>query len=165
MMKGLMLALMVGGLVSCGTSKTVQTEQHTDYTNDFNRVEHMISDLKADMVQSSRSFSDKLSDMKVNHTTIVLSSPDSTGQQHPTHITTTVVDRQDKESVHTEENASLKIDCLSQKIDSLNQVLNAVLSERNEVEQVSKWDYIKLSALLGLLIAACLTCYKFFLRS
>lgn len=139
-------------LAGCATSSNIDTRVQHDYSQRFDKLEQTLHSLNMDMNSSSSILSDKLSNLKMNKTTIVYSSPDSTGRQYPVEISTTDINREDKQLTRMEENMSLVAAVLTQKVDSLTQVVNSVLEEKQKTVELSWWDRYKTELFMILFI-------------
>lgn len=139
-------------LSSCATSRNTDYNRDEQKAEKLDRLEQLITEVRTDIDKQYNSVTDKLSNMKVASTTVVLSPPDSTGRQHATQVTSTNMSREDRETVTESENTAVRIDFLSQKVDSLAYLLNVALSEKETVVELTWWDRYKVEVLLGIVI-------------
>ena len=139
-------------LSSCATSRNTDYNRDEQKSEKLDRLEQLITEIRTDIDKQYNSVTDKLSNMKMASTTVVLSPPDSTGRQHATQVTSTNMSREDSEKVTESETTAVRIDFLSQKIDSIAYLLNVALSEKEAVVELSWWDRYKVEVLLGVVI-------------
>lgn len=139
-------------LSSCATSRNTDYNRDEQKSEKLDRLEQLITEIRTDIDKQYNSVTDKLSSMKVASTTVVLSPPDSIGRQHATQVTSTNMSREESETVTESENTAVRIDFLSQKVDSLAYLLNVALSEKETVVELSWWDRYKVEVLLGVVI-------------
>lgn len=139
-------------LSSCATSRNTDYKRDEQKSEKLDRLEQLVTEIRTDIDKQYNSVTDKLSNMKVTSTTVVLSPPDSTGKQHATQVTSTNMSREDSETVTESENTAVRIDFLSQKIDSLAYLLNVAINEKEKVIELSWWDCYKVEVLLGIVI-------------
>lgn len=139
-------------LSSCATSRNTDYNRDEQKSEKLDRLEQLVTEIRTDIDKQYNSVTDKLSNMKVTSTTVVLSPPDSTGKQHATQVTSTNMSREDSETVTESENTAVRIDFLSQKIDSLAYLLNVAINEKEKVIELSWWDRYKVEVLLGIVI-------------
>ena len=86
---------------------------------------------------------EKLSDLKIENTTVYLSAPDSTGRQYPVKESTTTASRQDKERAEVDETLSVILQQFSNRLDSINNKVNALLNQKETIVELSWWDLHK----------------------
>lgn len=67
-------------LSSCKTSRNMEIQKQVDYSDDFNRIQSIIESLRVDVNKQMKMTTEKLSDLKIENTTVYLSAPDSTGR-------------------------------------------------------------------------------------
>ena len=106
---------------------------------------------------------EKLSDLKIENTTVYLSAPDSTGRQYPVKESTTTASRQDKERAEVDETLSVILQQFSNRLDSINNKVNALLNQKETIVELSWWDLHKDKVyryVIGLILAGWLV-YKF----
>lgn len=140
---------------SCGSSKSMETQKQTDYSGNFKRVQNMIESLHTDFSKQTKITTDKLSNLKVENKTVILSPPDSTGRQYPMQESTTIASKDEKENRQVDETITLTIQQLTTLVDSLNNKVDAIIKERDKVVELSWWDLHKdkvYCAMIGLLI-------------
>ena len=95
---------------------------------------------------------EKLSDLKIENTTVFLSPPDSTGKQYPVKESTTTASRQDKERTEVDETLSVTLQQFSNRLDSINNKVNALLNQKETVIELSWWDLHKDKVYIGIII-------------
>lgn len=139
-------------LASCATPRNSDTSVTSDYSSRLEGIEHSLSSLYADIEKQSAMVSDRLSNLKVNNTTVVYSPPDSTGKQYPVEVSTTEVNRENKQLTRMEENLSVDIDVLARKVDSLSNVVNSALMQKDKVVELSWWDRYKTEVFMSAVV-------------
>lgn len=130
-------------LFSCKTSRNIEAQKQVDYSGDFQFLRNAIESLKVDVSKQTKITTDKLSDLKIENTTVYLSAPDSTGKQYPVRESTTIASKLDQERTEIDETLSITLQQLSNRLDSLNGKVNAILSQREKVIELSWWDLHK----------------------
>ena len=95
---------------------------------------------------------EKLSDLKIENTTVYLSAPDSTGRQYPVKESTTTASRQDKERTEVDETLSVILQQFSNRLDSIDNKVNALLNQKETVIELSWWDLHKDKVYIGIII-------------
>ena len=84
---------------SCKTSRNIETQKQIDYSGDFLYLRNLIESLRLDVNKQTKITTDKLSDLKIENTTVYLSDPDSTGKQYPVKESTTTASKQEQERI------------------------------------------------------------------
>ena len=107
------------------------------------------------MNKQTKITTDKLSDLKIENTTVYLSDPDSTGKQYPVKESTTTAFRQEQERTEINETLSLTLQQFSNRLDTISSKVNAILSQKEKVVELSWWDLHKDKAyiIIALIIA------------
>lgn len=139
-------------LSSCQASRNMEIQKQVDYSGDFNRIQSMIESLRADVSKQTKMTTDKLSDLKIENTTVYLSAPDSTGRQYPVKESTTTASKQDKERTEVDETLSVTIQRLFNRLDALSNKVDAVLNQKEKVIELSWWDLHKDKVYIGIII-------------
>lgn len=149
-----LLAVIVCCLVcsSCQASRNIETQKQIDYSDDFNRIQSIIESLRVDVNKQMKMTTEKLSDLKIENTTVFLSPPDSTGKQYPVKESTTTASRQDKERTEVDETLSVTLQQFSNRLDSINNKVNALLNQKETVIELSWWDLHKDKVYIGIII-------------
>ena len=88
---------------SCKTSRNIETQKQIDYSGDFLHLQNLIESLRLDVNKQTKVTTDKLSDLKIENTTVYLSPPDSTGKQYPVKESTTTASKQEQERTEISE--------------------------------------------------------------
>jgi hypothetical protein len=99
--------------------------------------------LHLDVNKQSQITSDKLSNLKLENTTIYLSHPDSTGKQYPIKQSTTSLNKQEEEHTQEFETLCVAFSYLSDRIDSLSRNVNQMLNKQEAIKELSWWDLNK----------------------
>ena len=92
----------------------------------------MVESLRVDVNKQMKMTTEKLSDLKIENTTVYLSAPDSTGRQYPV-----------KESTEVDETLSVILQQFSNRLDSINNKVNALLNQKETIVELSWWDLHK----------------------
>ena len=130
-------------LSSCKTSRNMEIQKQVDYSDDFIRIQSIIESLRVDVNKQMKMTTEKLSDLKIENTTVYLSAPDSTGRQYPVKESTTTASRQDKERTEVDETLSVILQQFSNRLDSINNKVNALLNQKETIVELSWWDLHK----------------------
>lgn len=140
---GLFIILWIALFSSCATSKNTDSRIQADYTSDFNEINSLIDNLKADLNRQISILEDKVSNMKVENRTVFLSPPDSMGKQYPTKVSETNASREDKEHSEVVNMLSVDIHSLSVRIDSISNKVDSLINAKEKVIELSWWDLHK----------------------
>lgn len=142
-------------LSSCKTSRNLEMQKQIDYSGDFLYLRNLIESLRLDVNKQTKITTDKLSDLKIENTTVYLSDPDSTGKQYPVKESTTTAFRQEQEKTEINETLSLTLQQFSNRLDTISSKVNAILSQKEKVVELSWWDLHKDKAyiIIALIIA------------
>lgn len=136
---------------SCGSSKNMETQKQVNYSGEFSRVMSAIESLKADVSKQTKITTDKLSNLKVENKTVILSPPDSTGRQYPMQESTTIASKNEKENKRMEETIMFTIQQLTTLVDSLSNKVDILLKQKEEVVKLSWWDLHKEKVYCGII--------------
>ena len=118
---------------SCKTSRNIETQKQIDYSGDFLYLRNLIESLRLDVNKQTKITTDKLSDLKIENTTVYLSPPDSTGKQYPIKESTTTASKQDQERTEVDETLSIALQQFSNRLDSLSYKVDAMLNQKETV--------------------------------
>ena len=130
----------------------MEIQKQVDYSDDFNRIQSIIESLRVDVNKQMKMTTEKLSDLKIENTTVYLSAPDSTGRQYPVKESTTTASRQDKERTEVDETLSVILQQFSNRLDSIDNKVNALLNQKETVIELSWWDLHKNKVYVGIII-------------
>ena len=130
----------------------MEIQKQVDYSDDFNRIQSIIESLRVDVNKQIKMTTEKLSDLKIENTTVYLSAPDSTGRQYPVKESTTTASRQDKERTEVDETLSVILQQFSNRLDSIDNKVNALLNQKETVIDLSWWDLHKNKVYVGIII-------------
>ena len=139
-------------LSSCKTSRNIDTQKQIDYSGDFLYLRNLIESLRLDVNKQTKITTDKLRDLKIEHTTVYLSAPDSTGKQYPVKESITTATKQDQERTEVDETLSITLQQFSNSLDSLNYKVDAVLKQKEKVIELSWWDLHKDKIYIGIIV-------------
>ncbi len=148
-------------LSSCRSSRNMETQKQIDYSGEFSRIQSMIESLRADVSKQTKITTDKLSDLKIENTTVYLSSPDSTGKQYPIKESTTTASKQEQERTEISETLLLTMQQFSNRLDTISNKVDAVLNQKEKIIELSWWDLHKdkvYLSVIALIIASWLVC-------
>lgn len=146
---------------SCKASRNIETQKQIDYSGEFQFLRNSIESLKVDVNKQTKITTDKLSDLKIENTTVYLSPPDSTGKQYPIKESTTTASKQDQERTEVDETLSITLQQFSNRLDTISNKVNALLNQREKVVELSWWDLHKDKVycyVIGLILAGWLVC-------
>ena len=73
-------------LSSCKASRNIEMQKQVDYYGEFQYLRNMIESLQMNVNKQTKITTDKLSDLKIENTTVYLSPPDSTGKHSPCYL-------------------------------------------------------------------------------
>ena len=148
----LYLLALVCLLCGCKTSQQTDTETHQDYSADWQRLSSQMDSLQAGFQLSQQQVTDKLSNLKVEHTTTYYTLPDSTGKQYPVYISTTKADKDEQttERIRTEMDAYFRR--MEAMVDSLSRKVDAALKKEQKVRELSWLDFHKWRVMVSALV-------------
>ena len=101
-----------------------------------------------------RETSERLSNLKIENTTTYLSMPDSTGKQYPTAVSNTTANKEEKENKSTDTKMEAAMQILIAEVNELKQQLNATISDKEKVVEVSWWQLHKVDIYMVILALA-----------
>ena len=139
-------------LSSCKTSRNIDTQKQVDYSGEFQYLRNAIESLKVDVSKQTKITTDKLSDLKIENTTVYLSAPDSTGKQHPIKESTTTASKQDQERTEVDETLSITLQQFSNRLDTISNKVNVLLNQREKVIELSWWELHKDKIYIGVIV-------------
>jgi len=128
---------------SCKTSRNIETQKQIDYSGDFLYLRNLIESLRLDVNKQTKITTDKLSDLKIENTTVYLSDPDSTGKQYPVKESTTTASKQEQERIEVDETLSITLQQFSNRLDTISNKVNVLLNQKETVVELSWWDLHK----------------------
>lgn len=124
-------------------------------------MRNLIESLQLDVNKQTKVTTDKLSDLKIENKTVYLSLPDSTGKQYLVKESTTTASKQEQERSEVDETLSITLQQFSNRLDTINNKVNALLNQREKVVELSWWDLHKDKVycyVIGLILAGWLGC-------
>ena len=137
---------------SCKTSRNIETQKQIDYSGDFLYLRNSIESLRLDVNKQTKITTDKLSDLKIENKTVYLSLPDSTGKQYPVKESTTTASKQEQERTEIYETLSITLQQFSNRLDTINNKMNALMNQKEKVIELSWWDLHKDKVYIGIII-------------
>ena len=130
-------------------------QKQVDYRGEFQFLRNAVESLRTDVSKQTKITTDKLSDLKIENTTVYFSSPDSIGKQYPIKESTTTASKREQERMEIDETLSLALKQFSNRLDSLNGKVDVMLNLKEKIVEISWWDIYKgklYCAIVGLLI-------------
>lgn len=146
---------------SCKTSRNMETQKQVDYSGELSRIQSIIESLRTDVSKQTKITTDKLSDLKIENKTVYLSLPDSTGKQYPVKESTTTASKQEQERTEVYETLSITLQQFSNRLDMINNKMNALMNQKEKVIELSWWDLHKDKVycyVIGLILVGWLVC-------
>ena len=137
---------------SCKTARNIETQKQIDYSGDFLYLRNLIESLRLDVNKQTKITTDKLSDLKIENKTVYLSLPDSTGKQYPVKESTTTASKQEQERTEIYETLSITLQQFSNRLDTINNKMNALMNQKEKVIELSWWDLHKDKVYIGIII-------------
>ena len=152
-------------LCGCKTSRQTDTKVQRDYSADWQRLSSQMDSLRAGFRLSQQQVTDKLSNLKVEHTTTYYTLPDSTGRQYPVYVSTTKADKDEQttERIRTEMDACIRE--MRSIVDSLSRKVDAALKKEQKVAELSWWDRHKWRVMVSGLVVVVIIIAAFVYRS
>jgi hypothetical protein len=118
-------------------------DKQVDYSGDFQYLRKVMEELRIGLSKQTKIVNDRLSDLKIENTTVYLSDPDSTGKQYPVKESTTTAFKQEQERTEINETLSLTLQQFSNRLDTISSKVNAILNQKVKVVELSWWDLHK----------------------
>ena len=137
---------------SCKTSRNMETQKQVDYSGELSRIQSIIESLRTDVSKQTKITTDKLSDLKIENKTVYLSLPDSTGKQYPVKESTTTASKQEQERTEVYETLSITLQQFSNRLDTINNKMNALMNQKEKVIELSWWDLHKDKVYVGIIV-------------
>ena len=138
-------------LSSCKASRNIEMQKQVDYYGEFQYLRNMIESLQMNVNKQTKITTDKLSDLKIENTTVYLSPPDSTGKQYPIKESTTTASKQDQERTEVDETLSITLQQFSNRLDTISNKVNVLLNQKETVVELSWWDLHKDKVYIGII--------------
>ena len=151
-------------LCGCKASKNVEQQVNRDYSADFLRLSREFDSLRAGFQLSQRQVTDKLSNLKVEHTTTYYTPPDSAGKQYPVYVSTTKADKDERttERMYTDMMATIRK--MEAVVDSLSEKVDEALKKEQKVAEVSWWERHKWRVLVPVVLVIIVMAFVYKLR-
>ena len=150
-----MYVLALLSLMACRTSRNTEQQVNRDYSEELCSLSAQMDSLRAGFQLSQKQVKDKLSNLKVEHTTTYYTLPDSAGKQYPVYVSTTKADKDEQTTEKVQTDMMAAIRRLEAVADSLSRKVDATLKKEQKVAEVSWWDRHKgyvIGAVCGLAV-------------
>lgn len=141
-------------LSGCAAPKNIDRDTQIDYYDDLQLAQNRMDSLLYNMRLMRRETSERLSNLKIENTTTYLSMPDSTGKQYPTAVSNTTANKEEKENKSTDTKMEAAMQILIAEVNELKQQLNATISDKEKVVEVSWWQLHKVDIYMVILALA-----------
>lgn len=138
-------------LSSCKTSRNIDTQKQVDYSSEFQYLRKVMEELRLGLNKQTKIVNDRLSDLKIENTTVYLSAPDSTGKQHVIKESTTTASKQEQERTEVYETLSITLQQFSNRLDTISNKVNVLLNQKETVVELSWWDLHKDKVYIGII--------------
>lgn len=145
-----LLVVLLAILSGCATPENVDRNVQIDNFNGLHQMQSRMDSLLYNMQLMQKETNEKLSNLKLENKTVYLSVPDSTGRQYPTQVSKTTVNKEEKENKATDTKIEVTMQQLISEVSVLKQRMNALISEKEKVKEVSWWDLHKMDVYAGL---------------
>lgn len=139
-------------LCSCKSSRNIETHKQVDYSGDFQYLREVMEELRIGLSKQTKIVNDRLSDLKIENTTVYLSAPDSTGKQHVVKESTTKASKQEQERTEIDETLSITMQHFSSQLDTLSNKVDAILSQKEKIVELSWWDLHKDTVIICIIV-------------
>lgn len=130
-------------LCSCSSPKNLQSDTKTDWSNEFGYLSNKMDSLRLNLGLNIDKTNEKLSNIKFNQTVINYSLPDSTGKQYIVSESKTEGERNDEEREQTIIRLQAELTRISNKVDSLYNLMRSTKKETIKEVRLSWWDLHK----------------------
>lgn len=141
-------------LSSCKSSRNIETHKQIDYSGEFQYLRKVMEELRIGLSKQTKIVNDRLSDLKIENTTVYLSAPDSAGKQHVVKESITKVSKQEQERTEVDETLSITMQQFSSQLDTLSNKVDAFLNQKERLVELSWWDLHNMDVYAGLFILA-----------
>ena len=144
------LIVLLAILSGCATPENIDRNVQIDYSNGLHQMQNRMDSLLYNMQLTQKETNEKLSNLQLENKTVYLSVPDSIGRQYPTSVSRTTVNKEEKENKATDTKIEVTMQQLISEVSELKQRMNALISEKEKVKEVSWWDLHKMDVYAGL---------------
>lgn len=151
-------------LCGCRTPRNTEAAVQRDYTGDLLGLSRQMDSLRAGFELSQRRITDKLSNLKLEHTTTYYTLPDSVGRQYPVYVSTTKADKDERTSERMYTDMMATIRKMEAVVDSLSEKVDAALREEQKVAEVSWWERHKWRVLVPVVLVIIVVAFVYKLR-
>lgn len=138
-------------LSSCKTSRNIDTQKQVDYSGEFQYLRKVMEELRIGLGKQTKIVNDRLSDLKIENTTVFLSSPDSTGKQHVIKESTTTASKQEQERTQIDETLSITLQQFSNQLNTINNKVDAILNQKAKIIELSWWELHENKVYVGII--------------
>lgn len=145
-----LLVVLLAILSGCATPENIDRNVQIDYSNGLHQMQNRMDSLLYNMQLTQKETNEKLSNLQLENKTVYLSVPDSIGRQYPTQVSKTTVNKEEKENKATDTKIEVTMQQLISEVSELKQRMNALISEKEKVKEVSWWDLHKMDVYAGL---------------
>lgn len=144
------LIVLLAILSGCATPENIDRNVQIDNSNGLHQMQNRMDSLLYNMQLTQEETNEKLSNLQLENKTVYLSVPDSIGRQYPTQVSKTTVNKEEKENKATDTKIEVTMQQLISEVSVLKQRMNALISEKEKVKEVSWWDLHKMDVYAGL---------------
>lgn len=144
------LIVLLAILSGCATPENIDRNVQIDYSNGLHQMQNRMDSLLYNMQLTQKETNEKLSNLQLENKTVYLSVPNSIGRQYPTSVSRTTVNKEEKENKATDTKIEVTMQQLISEVSELKQRMNALISEKEKVKEVSWWDLHKMDVYAGL---------------
>lgn len=137
---------------SCKTSRNIEMHKQVDYSRDFQYLRKVMEELRIGLNKQTKIVNDRLSDLKIENTTVYLSAPDSTGKQHVVKESTTKASKLEQERSEIDETLSITMQHFSSQLDTLSNKVDVILSQKDKIVELSWWDLHKDTVIICIIV-------------
>lgn len=136
----------------CTSPRNLHSDTKTDWSNELSHLSNKMDSLRINLGLDINRTNEKLSNMKFNKTVINYSVPDSTGKQYVISESKTEGERNDEEKEHANIKLQAELTRISNKVDSLYDLV--LRSKREAIKEVklSWWNLYKDKVYIGCMV-------------
>lgn len=127
-------------LSSCAAPKNMEKETNADYSGVLQRMQSRMDSLVAGMSLIRNETSDKLSNLKVEQKTFYYYVPDSAGNQYPSKLIETSINKSDNVSKSVDTEFGMAVRQLATDVSELKKKVDSAILEKGKEEVLSWWD-------------------------
>lgn len=146
------MCLLMVLVCSCRPSRNLTTETNKDYSGSFELLMQRIDSVTKSMTMNQQEIFKRISNLKVENTTVLYSLPDSTGKQYPMQESTTKVNKENRESRQIDTQIIDEVQKISVGLEKLMGIVESAIDNKTEKVMLSWWSLNKDKVYFGVIL-------------